>query len=339
MSWASELDAILRSCIRAPTYYSLIILNCLAGTMTKKMYTLLEDRGLLKLIGTDAREFLQGLMSNDVEIVTGEHSIYAALLTPQGKFLFDFFVSQGAAPDILLLDCEAHRLADLQKRLTMYKLRADVTIEDVTAAHSVLACYGDGVAAALGLPDQPGAATDFNESKAFVDPRLAAMGARLITAKNVANDALEAAGLTPADRSAYDAHRLALGISDGSRDILVEKSFPAECNFDELNAVSYTKGCYVGQELTARTHYRGTVRKRLLPVDVTGPMPQSGAPVMSGDRQVGEMRWGDNGKALAVLRLENIQGVDAPQFSAGEAIITPIVPDWIVLPELSESEG
>jgi len=303
------------------------------------MYTLLDDRGLLKLSGSDAREFLQGLMSNDVEEVTAESSIYAALLTPQGKFLFDFFVSQGEATDVLMLDCEAHRLADLQKRLTMYKLRADVTIEDITGAHSVLACYGDGVTAALGLPDQAGTTCDFGADKAFVDPRLAAMGARLITAKGADHGALEAAGLKTADRSAYDAHRLALGVSDGSRDILIEKSFPAECNFDELNAVSYTKGCYVGQELTARTHHRGTVRKRLLPVDVSGPMPQSGAPIMSGDRQVGEMRWGDNGKALAVLRLENIQGVDAPEFSAGEAIITPVVPDWVVLPELSEPEG
>lgn len=302
-------------------------------------YTLLEDRGLLRLSGTDSREFLQGLMSNDVEGVSADKAVYAALLTPQGKFLFDFFVSQGGAGDVLVLDCEAARLGDLQKRLTMYKLHAEVTIDDISADNAVVACFGTGVPAALGLADQAGAASVFSGGKAYVDPRLSAMGARLIAPGNDGTKALEDAGMTATDHTAYDAHRLELGVSDGSRDILVDKSFPAECNFDELNAVSYTKGCYVGQELTARTHHRGTVRKRLLPVDVSGPMPQSGEPIMSGDRQVGEMRWGDNGKALAVLRLEHIQGADDPHFSAGEAVITPVVPDWVVLPVLAEPEG
>ena len=302
-------------------------------------YTLLIDRGLLRLVGTDAREFLQGLMSNDVDKVDAETSVYGALLTPQGKFLFDFFVSQGDDANTLILDCEADRLADLKKRLTMYKLRADVAIDDISAENSVVVGFGDGVAAILGLDDQAGATGKFQDNTVLIDPRLAQMGARLIVAGDSWKAALEDADVNAADRAAYDNHRLALGVSDGSRDIVIEKSFPAECNFDELNAVSYTKGCYVGQELTARTHHRGTVRKRLLPVDVSGPMPESGAPVMSGEKQVGEMRWGDNGKALAVLRLEHIQGVDSPSFAAGDAVVTPVIPDWVVLPELSEPES
>jgi len=307
--------------------------------MAQTHFTALDDRGLLKLSGADSREFLQGLMSNDVENVRADNSVYGALLTPQGKFLFDFFVSQGEADDVLVLDCEAARMADLQRRLTMYKLRADVTIADISEGHTVVACFGGDAASALGLGDQAGATAGIDSGTALVDPRLAAMGVRLIASGDDWATALEAAGCAAADHAAYDAHRLGLGVSDGSRDILVEKSFPLECNFDELNAVSYTKGCYVGQELTARTHHRGTVRKRLLPVAVAGPMPESGAPVMSGERQVGEMRWGEDGKALAVLRLEHIQGVDDPQFSAGDATITPIVPDWVVLPELTEPES
>jgi hypothetical protein len=278
-------------------------------------------------------------MSNDVMDVSASRTIYGALLTPQGKFLFDFFVSQGKSEDELILDCEGARLDVLQKRLTMYKLRSDVTIEDVTENFSVVACFGTDIATAVGLEHTAGAATAFANGTACVDPRIADMGVRLIVAGDDRVQELEDAGVTASDQAAYDSHRLGLGVSDGSRDILVEKSFPLECNFDELNAISYTKGCYVGQELTARTHHRGTVRKRLLPVDVTGPMPESGAPVMSGERQVGEMRWGDNGKALAILRLEHIQGVDDPQFSSGEAVITPVVPDWVVLPELADPEG
>lgn len=306
--------------------------------MAEMNYTLLTERGLLRLSGADARTFLQGLMSNDVEGVKADNSVYAALLTPQGKFLFDFFVSQGDADDQLILDCEAARIDDLARRLSMYKMRADVTIDDISDGHAVVACFGPDVAVTLGFEDRAGATTDFHGAKALVDPRLAAMGVRLIVSGEAWSKALTDAGLAPADRASYDAHRLGLGVSDGSRDILVDKSFPAECNFDELNAVSYTKGCYVGQELTARTHHRGTVRKRLLPVDVSGPMPQPGEPVMSGDRKVGEMRWGDNGKALAVLRLEHLQGEGEIQFSAGDAVITPRVPDWVELPAQTEPE-
>jgi len=302
-------------------------------------YTSLNDRGLLKLRGADTREFLQGLMSNDVMDVSASRTIYGALLTPQGKFLFDFFVSQGENDNELILDCEGSRLDVLQKRLSMYKMRSDVTIEDITANFSVIACFGEDIATNLGLDASAGASTAVAGGTACIDPRLADMGARLIVAGDAWIQELESAGLTASDQAAYDAHRLGLGVSDGSRDILIEKSFPLECNFDELNAISYTKGCYVGQELTARTHHRGTVRKRLLPVDVSGPMPESGAPVMSGERQVGEMRWGDNGRALAVLRLEHIQGVEDPQFSAGDAVITPVVPDWVVLPELADPES
>jgi len=307
--------------------------------MANMFYTTLRDRGLLKLHGADTREFLQGLMSNDVMDVSASQTVYGALLTPQGKFLFDFFVSRGENDDELILDCEGSRLDVLQKRLTMYKLRSDVTIEDVTSNYSVVACFGTDVSDALGLDASAGASATFAGGTAHIDPRLADMGARLIAAGEDWVQELEGAGFKASDQTAYDAHRLGLGVSDGSRDILIEKSFPLECNFDELNAISYTKGCYVGQELTARTHHRGTVRKRLLPVDVTGPMPESGAPVMSGERQVGEMRWGDNGKALAVLRLEHIQGVEDPQFSAGDAVITPVVPDWVVLPELADPES
>ncbi len=151
------------------------------------------------------------------------------------------------------------------------------------------------------------------------DPRLAAAGWRVLAA------GLPATG-TDAD---WDRHRLALGLPDGSRDMEAEKTVLLEAGFDELHGISWTKGCYMGQELTARTRYRGLVKRRLLPVSADGPLPAPGTPVMSQEREVGLMRSGDGGAGLAVLRLDALQEV----LTAGGQVIRPRVPDWAVLPE------
>ncbi len=304
--------------------------------MSNKQFAILEDRGLLRISGADVRDFLQGMISNDVADVGAERAVYAVLLTPQGKFLFDFFVFTGlGGDDALYLDCEGGRSADLVRRLSMYKLRADVEITDLTAGHEVAVAFGGGTFEALELGTGPGAAASFAaDGLAFADPRLAALGARCVMPKDSAGDRLEAAGFAAASAQDYDLHRLALGVPDGSRDVLVEKSFPLECNLDDLNAISYTKGCYVGQELTARTHHRGTIRKRLLPVDVNGPLPVSGTPVALGEKEIGEIRSGAGQTALAFLRLEHLDadGAEKTALTAGDATLTAHIPTWMELP-------
>ncbi|MHA1113722.1 MAG: CAF17-like 4Fe-4S cluster assembly/insertion protein YgfZ [Alphaproteobacteria bacterium] len=286
----------------------------------------LPGRGLLAVTGADRCDFLQGLVSNDVERVAPDRALYAALLTPQGKFLHDFFVLSGRGDGALWLDCEVARLDGLRKRLAMYKLRADVVLTDISADWTVAAVFGEDAPAVFDLPAAPGRARPFAEGIAYVDPRLAELGVRVVLPAATAEAALAEIGLTPADAEAYDGHRLALGVPDGSRDMTVEKTLLLEAGFDALNGVDWNKGCYVGQELTARTKYRATIRKRLMPVAIDGPTPAPGTPVTAGDQEAGEMRSSRDGRGLALLRLDAIDSA-APLIADG-ARLTPHTPDW-----------
>jgi folate-binding protein YgfZ len=287
---------------------------------------LLADRGVLEITGADRRDFLQGLISNDIHKVTPHRAVYAALLTAQGKYLHDFFVVERG--DAFYLDGEAARLADLKRRLGLYKLRAKVTIADASERYQVAAAFGAGAIESLGLEAEQGAAKAFADGIAYVDPRLAALGARLLLPRAAGLAPLDAKGFVAADVADYDRLRLLLGVADGSRDLEIEKSILLESGFDELNGVDWQKGCYVGQELTARTKYRALVRKRLLPVVVEGPLPAPGTVIMAGDREAGEMRSGRDALGLALLRLD---ALDAGPLTAGTAKLTPRKPDWAKL--------
>src|SRR6266513_2268895 len=267
-------------------------------------FVVLDDRGVLAVSGPDRGGFLQGLVSNDVDKIAADRAVYAAFLTAQGKYLHDFIMA--AAGEAIWLDCEAARLADLKRRLSIYRLRAKVAIDELPDL-AVAAVFGDGACGALDLPDQPGAARPFAGGVALVDPRLAALGARVILPREQIGTVLTDADFSEADFAAYDRHRLALGVPDGSRDLLVEKSILLESGFDELNGVDWEKGCYIGQELTARTKYRGLVKRRLMPVTIDGPTPVPGTAVTADGREVGEMRSSRGGLGLALLRIEPVR--------------------------------
>tara|TARA_R110001592_G_scaffold22239_7_gene88725 strand:- start:401 stop:1291 length:891 start_codon:yes stop_codon:yes gene_type:complete len=290
-------------------------------------YIELKNRGVLSVSGPDARKFLQGLISNDVEKVSEERAIHAAFLTAQGKYLFDFMVAEvGGA---LLLDCEADRLADFQKRLKLYKLRSDVTVEDVSANFTVLAVTGEDASKALDLGDGAGVAKVIDGGAVFTDPRHAGLGARAIVGADRLADFIAASGLTEGTLDAYDLARIKLGVPDGSRDMQLEKTILLEAGFDELNGVDWKKGCYMGQELTARTKYRGLVKRRLMPVRILdGDMPAPGTPVMRDDREVGEIRSGAGSMALAMLRVNVLEDLEHAVLSAGGSTLLPEKPDW-----------
>jgi folate-binding protein YgfZ len=301
--------------------------------MADKSFVELGERGLLAVAGDDRRGFLQGLISNDIEKAAPDRAIHAALLTAQGKYLHDFFIAAlqlGGQGEILVLDGEAARLADLQRRLTLYKLRAKVTLAPAPGDLAVFAAFGSGALAALALPDEAGAARLHAGGVAFVDPRLAALGARVIAPREAAAAKLRGDGFEAADFAAYDRLRLENGIPDGSRDLAVEKAILLEAGFDELNGVDWQKGCYVGQELTARTKYRGLIKKRLMPVRVEGALPPAGTLVTLDGKEAGEMRSGRGGLALALLRLEAVAAAEetGQTLQAGEARLTPIKPSW-----------
>ncbi len=240
----------------------------------------LPSRGVISLSGPDARSFLQGIITNDVNKVSDERAIYAALLTPQGKYLHDFIIA--ASGDTLYLDCEADRRSDLVRRLMMYRLRAKADIKDETDTLGVIAMHDDNVPDSL---------------ITYRDPRHESLGNRAI---------LPRADMPAGTDKDYDQLRLELGIPDASRDFQVEKTLILEGNMEELNGVDFAKGCYVGQELTARMKHRGKVRKRLLPVEITGALPAPDSPIMNGTKEIGLMRSGLGNRGMALIRLDDI---------------------------------
>ncbi len=275
--------------------------------MTK--IALLPDRGVVQISGDDRVAFLQGLVSNDVSLAAPGRAVWAALLTPQGKWLADFFII--ADSDTLLLDCERAQAPMLVKLLQRYRLRSKVTIEDVSDRFAVHAAWD-------GVPTEGAIIA--------ADPRLDAAGYRILSAIPSLG-ALET-NATPDD---WQAHRIALALPDGSRDLEPEKTILLEAGFDELGGVSWSKGCYMGQELTARTKYRGLVKRRVLPVQVTGPMPPSGTTITRDGHEIGTMRSTAAGHALATLRLDALNP-GAP-ILCGEATIQPFRPSWMRVPE------
>ena len=279
----------------------------------------LDERGLIRIEGSEARPFLQGLISNDMDILQPESAIYAALLTPQGKYLFDFLLYDRGGH--LLLDGEKARLAELLRRLTMYRLRSKVTLADVSEELGVLAVF-DHEPLSAALPT------------AVEDPRLPELGLRLVLPRVGMDGFIAAHGLERVDFAQYDRLRLGLGVPDGSRDLVVDRSLLLESGFEELHGVSFTKGCFVGQELTARTKHRGLVKRRLLPVRVDGPLPAPGTLITRAGKDAGEMRSGDGNLALALLRLEQLGAGEDP-LTAGEAILTPAPPAWLPMAALA----
>jgi folate-binding protein YgfZ len=258
--------------------------------MSDAYAVILRERGIVEVAGADAASFLQGLITNDIAKVDAQHGIYAALLTPQGKVIYDFLIH--AAPDGFYLDCVRTHAADLAGRLKKYKLRAKVTIADRSAELAAVALAADA-----SLPES------------IEDPRVPALGRRAILPAADVERRLRALGYDLRPESEYQAHRLALGVPDAAADIPPETLFPLDCNFEELNGVDFAKGCYVGQELTARMKHRATARRRLLPVSAAEALPPTGTPLKIGSIEIGELRGAIGNKGMALVRLDRLGNV------------------------------
>jgi folate-binding protein YgfZ len=291
--------------------------------MSARQFSLSPHRSVIAVGGPDRVEFLQGLISNDTTKVAAGRAIWAALLTPQGRFLNDMFVADGG-DDMLLLETDRERAAGLAKKLSLYKLRSKVTVEDRKDALEVAVAWGPDAPSVLPVPG----------AIAFVDPRLPELGVRVIAPAGTAASLLQAKGFSAAPLQSYDELRVSLGVPDGSRDLVVEKALLLENGFDELNGVDWQKGCYMGQELTARTKYRALIRKRLFPVKIEGALPEPGAPVHLGEQEVGELRSGAGGRALAMLRVDVARS--GKTLSAGDTRLVAEIPGWMRLPETTD---
>jgi hypothetical protein len=290
---------------------------------------LLSDRGVVKVLGADARRFLHGLLTTDIEAMTQATPRYAALLTPQGKIVADLLVVQEETPQgpCFLLDCERTLVASLVAKLNFYKLRAKVMIEDASDAAAVLALWDERTADASGAEASIGRAA---AAPWFVDPRFAPLGFRAIIKPSLAGAMAREQGAALVDLSAYQAHRVALGVPRGGCDFAYGDAFPHEADMDQLNGVDFDKGCYVGQEVVSRMQHRANVRSRVVPVRIEGAAPEPGAPVLVGDKTVGVMGSAADGRGLALLRLDRVADAMGAGLSlaVGKASLHPVKPAW-----------
>ena len=288
------------------------------------------DRGIIRITGEDAPVFLQGLISNDIHKADGTRAIYAALLTPQGKYLFDFFIIRSG--DALLLDCLAADVALLIKKLTMFKLRSKVTLEDVSAEFDVYALFGDTAEKTARLE---GGQTETPDGVIlYKDPRLPEAGVRALAPRGY--DAALLGG-EPVDENTFQRHRIQQGLPEAPEDLQKDKSILLETGFDELSGIDWKKGCYMGQELTARTKYRGLIKKRLVPVTLTGGLAESGSDLMADGKTVGELRSVNGDMAMALIRIAAIRS-DIP-ITTGAVTATPALPTWLQLPAVDDADG
>ena len=268
---------------------------------------ILDDRALLALTGADVGEYLQNIVTNDVTALDRGEAVYAALLTPQGIYLFDFLL----IPDTerVLVDCLKANKADLIRRLTMYKLRADVQIADISDGMPIAVVWGDD------MPNIHGVHT-------VVDPRLPELGIRLYGR----TPEIEAA-IPDGDRGDWNTHRLALGVPLAGMDMKPEGCFWLETNAGELHGVDFKKGCYVGQEVVSRMHHKTELRKRFVRVAIEG-LAQAGTDIMAGEKVAGTLTSVSGDYGMAYLRLDRAAG---NRLTAGMANLTLDPPDWLAL--------
>ena len=277
----------------------------------------LPDRGVIKVSGDDARRFLDGLVTTNIELVQPGSARFGALLTPQGKIIGDFLVTEASAGQGggLLLDCAKALAQQLTDRLGFYKLRAKVSVENLSDSLGVLAVW-DG---------EPSMKPDL----AFADPRSEKMGWRILVPEDLAQKAASAIGAEFVEASVYEAHRIACGVPRGGMDFIYGDAFPHESNMNRLHGVDFDKGCYVGQEVVSRMEHRGTARTRIVRLRVDGPAPEVGAAITAGEKSLGVMGSSSDGRGLALMRIDRAS--DA--LGAGLSLVAGGIPVSLVDPD------
>lgn len=282
----------------------------------------LPDRGVIKVAGEDARNFLNGLITTDVDKLKPGLGRFGALLTPQGKIIVDFLVTEAPAGHGggFLIDCPKALADGLVTKLKFYKLRAKVSVENLSDDLGVLAAW-DG---------QPAAQPDLS----FADPRHGELGTRILIPENLKQKLSDLIGAELVDAAAYEAHRIALGVPRGGLDFMYSDAFPHETNMDRLAGVDFDKGCYVGQEVVSRMQHRGTARTRSVKLLLDDLSPEAGVSVLAGDKPVGTMGSSAQGKGIALVRIDRVaDALDAGQpLTAGGLAVRLAEPEVVRIP-------
>jgi folate-binding protein YgfZ len=284
----------------------------------------LPDRGVVKVSGEGARDFLNGLVTTDVTLLQPGLGRFGALLTPQGKIVADFLITEAATGHGggFLIDCPRALAQTLADKFGFYKLRAKVTVENLSEGLGVIAAWDGDLAT---KPDL-----------AFADPRSAKLGWRIIASEELAPKVADLMGADLVDSAEYEAHRIASGIPRGGLDFMYGDAFPHETNMDRLQGLDFEKGCYVGQEVVSRMQHRGTARTRTIRVIIEGPSPEPGTTILAGDKAVGPMGSTAGSNGLALVRTDRVADAleaGVPLTSGGLAIRVAETADLLIAPK------
>ena len=287
---------------------------------------ILEDRGVLFINGTDTKEFLQNLISNDINKVDETNSCFASLLTPQGKFLFAFIIVKHKSG--YFIDCEKSQVEALFKQLSVYKLRSKVEIMNLSNEFVIAAFNQEKFLKFEGTKNEPGNTIKYREDPILLDPRNKDLGARLII--NLEKLYLSLKKLELKDSKVDEYYKLSheLGIAQKEMNKLQNKLFGIECNFDELNGIDFKKGCYVGQENTARIKLKNKLSKRLLPIHLISGSLTEGAPIYANDVEIGKVLIDDK-YPFALIKYLNEGFKEGVDLKSENAVLRINMPNWI----------
>jgi len=291
----------------------------------KKVY-ILEDRGILFIQGSDTKEFLQNLITNDINKVDEANSCFSSLLTPQGKYLFDFLVVKHKKG--YFIDCEKKQIEELFKQLNIYKLRSDIEILNLSNEFVVAAFSYEKFISFDGAKDLPGNTFKYGEDPVFLDPRHKKLGGRLIINLEKLYLSLKKLDLKSTNPEEYYKLSYELGIPQKNTEKLRNKLFGIECNFEELNGIDFKKGCYIGQEITSRIKLRNKLSKRLLPIQLIEGKLIEGATIKNNDNEIGKVLI-NNQYPFAIIKYLSDNFNPKIKYKSEEAVLKIIIPEWI----------
>ena len=292
---------------------------------TKNVY-ILEDRGILFINGSDVKDFLQNLITNDINKVKNTNSCFASLLTPQGKFLYDFLIIKHK--NGYFIDCEKNQADELFKQLNFYKLRSNIEISNLSNEFVVAAFSYEKFMSFKEAKDQQGYTFKYNEDPIFLDPRHIKLGGRLIINLEKLNFSLKDLKLSPSKTEEYYKFSYELGIPQKNMEKLKNKLFGIECNFEELNGIDFKKGCYIGQENTSRIKLKNKLSKRLLPIEIIKGELIEGASIYNNKNEIGKVLINKN-YPFGLIKYRSDDFSPEIELNSENAILKIKQPDWI----------
>ena len=291
----------------------------------KNVY-ILEDRAILYLNGEDTKEFLQNLISNDINKVSETNTIFTSLLSPQGKFLYEFIIIKHKSG--YLIDCEKTQADGLYKQLSIYKLRSKVEILNLSNEFVIAAFSHEKFLAFDEVQDNPGFTIKYREDPIFLDPRNKHLGARLMINLEKLYLSLKKLGLHDSNLKEYYSFSHKLGIVPKDLNKLQNKIFGIECNYEELNGIDFKKGCYVGQENTARIKLKNKLSKRLFPINLLSGKLNEGESIYNNENEIGKVLI-DNDYPFALIKYLDKNFDENLSFKTKEAEFNIKKPNWI----------